>query len=578
MQKNNEIDSLKFSWGDLARAILYLFGEKKNEYLFSLFVVAVFNLYVIVPPLIIGKVIDFFSTYKSGESLNTFYFYVIFLGIFIGAVHYFNLSAIQKFLRLSNELVYKIRVQGFEKLLEQSLSEHGEENTGAKNQKIQNGVTAFNLFSEALNDRILPSIATLVGVFGVFLYLNFIYNIILIAYLIGFVYILRFFRKKFVMLHYEKSLAMEKSSGTYIEGLSNITTIKASGAEKNFKRSVSKNEEARNFFDQEILRVRVNQWKLFNIYNGIYTGIFLFVIGRDVIAGVVSIGSIAILLAYLEKITDASGKVLGMYGYLIDKRTSIARMMTIFWADNNILTGEKEFPVDWQEIKLSNASYAYKNEKNTKTNINGVNLVIQKNQKVGIIGTTGSGKSTLVKLLLGLYPLDKGEYKIGTTNFYDIKHDEIFKHIAIVLQESEMFNISLKENIALSEKIDEGRLLHAINIAQLDEVVKSLPNGFETLIGEKGYHLSGGERQRVGIARAIYKDPEIMIFDEATSSLDVQTEKKIQKALLDNLQQKTIIIVAHRTNTLEKVDVIYKVEGGKIVQQGSYEEFFGIHQ
>lgn len=575
MQKNNDIDPLKFSWGDLVRAILYLFGEKKREYLFSLFVVAVFNLYVIVPPLIIGKVVDFFITYKSGESLNTFYFYVTFLGIFIGAVHYFNLSVIQKFLRLSNELVYKIRVQGFEKLLEQSLVEHGEENTGAKHQKIQNGVVAFNLFSEALNDRVLPAIATLFGVFSVFLYLNFIYNIILIAYLIGFVYILRFFRKKFVRLHHEKNLAMEKSSGTYIEGLSNITTIKSSGAEKTFKNVVSKNEEARNFFDQEILSVRVNQWKLFQIYNGVYMAIFLFVIGSDVIAGVVTIGSIAILLAYLEKITDAAGKVLGMYGYLIDKRTAIARMMTIFWANSNISTGNKKFPIDWREIKLSNASYAYKNEKNTKTNIDGVNLVIAKNQKVGIIGTTGSGKSTLVKLLLGLYPLDKGEYKIGSTNFYDIKHDEIFKHMAIVLQESEMFNISLKENIALSEDIDGERLLHAINIAQLNEVVKSLPNGFETLIGEKGYHLSGGERQRVGIARAIYKDPEIMIFDEATSSLDVQTEKKIQKALLDNLQQKTIIIVAHRTNTLEKVDVIYKVEGGKIVNQGSYEEFFG---
>ncbi len=137
-----------------------------------------------------------------------------------------------------------------------------------------------------------------------------------------------------------------------------------------------------------------------------------------------------------------------------------------------------------------------------------------------------------------------------------------------------MFNISLRENISLSEKVDEEKLERAIKIAQLEHVVKNLPNGVDTLIGEKGYHLSGGERQRIGIARVIYKDPEIIIFDEATSSLDVKTEKKIQKALSDNLQEKTIITVAHRTNTLKDMDTIFKVEKGKIVEQGKYEDFF----
>lgn len=575
MQKSNIIDPLKFTWRDFVRAILYLFGDKKNAYLFSLLAALVLDLYVIVPPLVVGKVVDFFISYTKGGSLKVFYYYVAFLGIFLSVVHYINLSVTQKFLRLSNDLTGKIRVLGFEKLLEQSLEEHGEENTGAKDQKIQNGINSFKALTNSLNDRILPLAAVTIGIFGVFLYLNFIYNIVLIAYIIGFIIILVLFKNKTAVLSNEKNLAMEKSSGAFIESISNITTIKSSGAESVFKNSVAKKEDLRKFFDQEILGVRVTQWKIFQIFNGIFFSIFLLMVGRDVVAGAITVGSIAIFLAYFEKITGAASHVLSLYSYLIDIRTTIARMMKIFWTNNNLPTGDKKFPVDWHEIKLSNASYVYKNEKNIKTNIDGVDLVITRNQKVGIIGKTGSGKSTLVKLLLGLYPLDKGSYTIGKTNFYDISRDEVFRHMAIVLQESEMFNVSLRENIALSEMIDEEKLARAIRISQLDEVVRALPNGVETLIGEKGYHLSGGERQRVGVARAIYKDPEIMIFDEATSSLDVQTEKKIQRSLLDNLQGKTIIIIAHRTNTLEEVEVIYNVEDGKIVKQGSYREFFG---
>jgi len=539
--------------------------------LLALFVVLLCDL---IPPFVIGKVVDFFSAYSAGGSLVIFYFYVALLGASMIMTSFFRLSIKRILDILRNELSYKIRVLGFEKLIEESLSVHGEENAGAKDQKIQNGIGAFKNFSNLSDNHLFPAVTTVAGSFGVFFYFGIVYNVVLIFYLVGFIFILKFYRNKLTVLSYKKNLAMEGVSGAYIEGLSNVMTVKSSGAEQVFKNLIFKKERVRKFFDQEIIRVNNVQWKIFQAFNGFYAGVFLLFIGRGVVSGAITVGSIVILLTYLQRITSGAGNVLSIYSSFVDIKTTIARMMTIFWTDNNISTGDKKFPNNWQEIKLNKASYAYKNKKNVKTNINDVELVVKKNQKVGIIGTTGSGKSTLVKLLLGLYKIDSGEYKIGETSFYDIKHDEIFKHMAIVLQESEMFNISLRENIALSEEIDEERLLRAVHIAQLDEVMSSLPNGLETLIGEKGYHLSGGECQRVGIARAIYKDPEIIIFDEATSSLDVKTEQKIQNALLENLQQKNIIIVAHRTNTLEKVDVIYKVGDGKIVKRGSYGDFF----
>ena len=142
--------------------------------------------------------------------------------------------------------------------------------------------------------------------------------------------------------------------------------------------------------------------------------------------------------------------------------------------------------------------------------------------------------------------------------------------MSMVLQDSEMFNMTIRENITLLRNIPEETLVKSIKIAQLESVIAKLPNGLETVIGEKGYHLSGGERQRVGIARAICQDPEIIIFDEATSSLDSQTESKIQKALEKELEKKTLIFIAHRISTLKNADVIYVFESGKIVESGSY--------
>lgn len=174
--------------------------------------------------------------------------------------------------------------------------------------------------------------------------------------------------------------------------------------------------------------------------------------------------------------------------------------------------------------------------------------------------------------MIGLYEFESGEFKIGNINFSEISHDEILKEMVLVLQDSEMFNLSFRDNITLMRKGNEEDLEKAIEIAQLKNVIEKLPQGLETLIGEKGYHLSGGERQRVGIARAIFKNPDIIILDEATSSLDIRTEQKLQLALEKNLKQKTIIIIAHRISTLRNVDRIYFFNKGKIVEQGTFKE------
>jgi len=201
------------------------------------------------------------------------------------------------------------------------------------------------------------------------------------------------------------------------------------------------------------------------------------------------------------------------------------------------------------------------------------NLILKRNTKTGVAGSSGSGKSTLAKIILGLYALKSGSFKIGEKNYYDISHNEILNHITVVLQETELFNLSLRDNIIMMREEDDRLLNMAIETSQLKEVIDKLPEGMDSMIGEKGYTLSGGERQRLGIARAIYKNAPIVILDEATSSLDSETEGKIMARLLGEYgRERTFLIIAHRLGTLKYADNIAVVENGKVVEEGSYDQ------
>ena len=212
-------------------------------------------------------------------------------------------------------------------------------------------------------------------------------------------------------------------------------------------------------------------------------------------------------------------------------------------------------------------------------------MEIPKYAKIGLVGQSGSGKSTLAKLIMGMYAFGSGIYTIGSEDFYKLREDDVKNEITLILQDSEMFNLSLLENITLFRELDTKRLSLAIEVAQLEDVINKLPEKLETLIGEKGYHLSGGERQRIGIARAIYKNSQILIFDESTSSLDSKTESAVLNGLTTKLEKNTVIFIAHKVASLKKVDKLIVMDKGHVVEEGTYKklsadtnsEFFKIY-
>ena len=220
-------------------------------------------------------------------------------------------------------------------------------------------------------------------------------------------------------------------------------------------------------------------------------------------------------------------------------------------------------------ISFENVYFAYKNGNVLKN----ISFEIKKGDKVAIVGPSGSGKSTIIDLLSKFYKVKSGDIKIDGKNINTYNTYDIRKLIGIVTQESLLFHDSIRNNITFgSDKIDEKKMIEAAKVANAFNFISDLDDKFETEIGERGLKLSGGQRQRICIARAIYKDPPILIFDEATSSLDSKSEISVQKAVEEVMKDRTSIIIAHRLSTIKNVDKIIVIDNGKIVEMGSHQE------
>lgn len=202
-------------------------------------------------------------------------------------------------------------------------------------------------------------------------------------------------------------------------------------------------------------------------------------------------------------------------------------------------------------------------------------MLIPINNVIGIVGPSGSGKSTLIDILLGLIKPQQGQLKIDGQAINDQNLRSWQNNIGFVAQSIFLSEGTISENIAFGipqDQIDTGRVKNALKLAHLDELISSFEDGIHAKVGERGVKLSGGQRQRIGIARALYHQAEVLIFDEATSSLDGITEKMIMNAIHDFSGKKTIILIAHRLKTIKKCDQIFLIDKGKLIDQGTYEE------
>lgn len=255
------------------------------------------------------------------------------------------------------------------------------------------------------------------------------------------------------------------------------------------------------------------------------------------------------------------------------------RIDKILLADNVIIDkpNAKEILNFTKEIEYKDLWFAYHKGDDGHV-LRNINLKIQKGKTIALVGQSGSGKTTLADMLPRFYESDKGALLIDGTDIKDLTTESVRKHIGVVTQESILFNDTVKNNIIFGmQNVSENDVIEAAKIANAHEFIMQLPNGYNTIIGDRGGKLSGGQRQRLSIARAILKNPSILILDEATSALDTESEKLVQEALTNLMKNRTSVVIAHRLSTIANADEIVVMNRGEIIERGNHEQLLALN-
>lgn len=384
-------------------------------------------------------------------------------------------------------------------------------------------------------------------------------------------FVLLFVRQK-IKLDMAKAAADSLITGVLSDSLTNILNIKTFSAFKNefvyfqkFSTSLRDHRYAAARFTMFRSYFQAFLMVVFQVFI-LYTMINLWA------AGEITLGVFVLTYVYLFTIIDRIWDLSEGTTNFMEAMSDVKEVVDIFEAEVEVKNIENPEPCGIKDgqIEFKNVSFGYTEDTDVLSNFN---LSIKKGERIGLVGHSGSGKSTITKLLLRFVDVDSGEILIDGQNITHITQDDLRNNISYVPQESILFHRSIKENIGYSKSDStEEEIRKAARLAHADEFIVKLSKGYETLVGERGIKLSGGERQRVAIARAMLKDAPIIMLDEATSSLDSVSERYIQDAFNELMKGKTVIVIAHRLSTIQKMDRIIVLDNGKIIEEGTHNE------
>ncbi len=417
--------------------------------------------------------------------------------------------------------------------------------------------------------RALVVIAVLIISFKVSLILGL--EVIIFAFIMGFISY-KFFPK--IKKTQEK---IKKESDEYVktatENLTGIREIKALGIKKNIENRIYNNID--NLFTNQ-RKIKLYEIIYYNLNNLTYFTlqfIILFTCGVLFIEGKMSYATFIIIESYLWRIDEVVESI-SDFGVNYNKiKVSLKRIDEII---NNKLYQDEKYGdkiIDNPKgiIEFKKVKFKYREEEdNTLKNLN---LKIESNKKVAIVGRSGNGKSTIFNLLLRYFDATEGKILIDGINIEDLTEESLRKNISIIRQSPFLFNMTIMDNFRLvKEDVTLEEIREVCKKAYIDEYIESLPNGYETIVGEGGINLSGGQKQRIAIARTLLLNTKIILFDEATSALDNESQEYIKKTIDDLVKDHTVIIVAHRLSTIVDADVIHVIDNGKLENSGTHKE------
>tara|TARA_Y100000034_G_scaffold92807_1_gene112196 strand:- start:11585 stop:13354 length:1770 start_codon:yes stop_codon:yes gene_type:complete len=474
-------------------------------------------------------------------------------------------------IKMTSKMMADLRRKYFNHIIGLSHNFHTSHKTGSLISRIIRGTGSIERMNDVIIFNIAPLITSVIVVVISLLFFSLTPALVLIATVIifiGYSIIFQNISKPYGAYANKKEDAEKAVISDY---LTNIDSIKYFGKEQVIRKKFSKlSEKTRKAFAEfwtffRILDTGQSLILGLGIFFLIYFPMISFLNGELSIGGIVFIYTI-----YGNVVGPLFGFVHGIRGYY----RSMIDFQDLFQygkIENEIKDkpNAKKLEIKQGEIEFKNLDFRYHKRKI----FNKFNLKINKNEKVAFVGHSGCGKTTLVKLLYRFYDIEKGKILIDNINTKDITQESLRGEMSMVPQEAVLFDDTIYNNIAFSNpKASRKEVFKAIKFAQLDKIIKEFPDKEKTIVGERGVKLSGGEKQRVSIARAILANKKILVLDEATSSLDSETEHEIQKDLQKLMQGRTSIIIAHRLSTIMTADKIVVLKKGKIVQMGKHSQ------
>ncbi len=523
-------------------------------------------------PIVMGFIIDALSTGKAAENpdfyVTIIIVYMVGFGIFlINYVYVREAAAVQKAIRA-------ITLYSINHLNKLSLSWHENQGSGGKLQRVMTGRKGFDEILRHVRWDLFPligdmfaiiisAIITDIPIFYIWMYLGFISTYLFTSW---------YFARPYLRLYDKFNAKFEKLLSGVYEFVSAIRTAKAFhiGGYINKKAEAletSGQEAVMNAFSTNLMR-----WTISNLVGGIWIFLFIWIGFHQVLEGNMTAGmytSTFFLATYIWHNCEVIGSILEKayeYGNGVDRLVQTLRVKP----KDLDLTPAQHIPENWEQITLDNVSYIYGGDANQ--GIKDISFTVTRGQKIAFVGNSGAGKSTLVKLLMKQMLQDSGDFKIGNAPISHIPTGDWLSQIGFVPQDVELFNLTIRENILIDrDDVSDDFLQEILKQSALNEFVDSLPDKLDTIIGERGVKLSGGQRQRLGIARALIRNASIMIFDEATSSLDSISESRIQTAIENSFEGRTVFVIAHRLSTVRNVDRIIVLDEGKIIEEGTFD-------
>ncbi|MCW1360314.1 ABC transporter ATP-binding protein [Campylobacter sp. CCS1377] len=348
------------------------------------------------------------------------------------------------------------------------------------------------------------------------------------------------------------------------EIFSNIELIRASNSEKKESGKFAKQNDELCRLNLKSTRVDALISPLMEIIGSLGVAAVIIIGGREVIHGTMSVGSFFAFITALFAIYTPLKRLSSLYGKLQGAIVASERTFYLLDLEPQIKGGDKELKkID--HIEFQDVYFSYENPH--KNVLNGINFDFQNGQMLALVGTSGSGKSSIINLLMYFYEKQKGQILFNGLDISEFNIQSLRDKIGLVTQNIYLFNDSFAQNIAYSEELDEEKIIKVLKLANAYEFVEAM-GGIYTEVKEHGKNLSGGQKQRIAIARALYKNPDLLIFDEATSALDNESEKTIVKTIENLKQDRLILVIAHRLSTIENADKIAVIDQGKVLAIG----------